>query len=131
MISGAATCNIVRAWPSYELHPGRARPRIRRTHFRYNIAVTAGQLTGSKVRSQKAWAYSIGSCLHPKRAGRKLWGNERSEPEFREENNCKDPKIRLSAPLGFWTLDHGSPSIKRVTGTLVADRLRVAWLGSA
>ena len=31
--------------------------------------------------------------LHPKRAGRKLWGHERSEAEFREENNCKDPKI--------------------------------------
>ena len=30
--------------------------------------------------------------LHPKRAGRKLWGHERSEAEFREENNCKDPK---------------------------------------
>jgi len=31
--------------------------------------------------------------LHPKRAGRKLWGHERSEAEFREENNCKDPKF--------------------------------------
>jgi hypothetical protein len=30
--------------------------------------------------------------LHPKRAGQKLWGHERSEAEFREENNCKDPK---------------------------------------
>lgn len=32
--------------------------------------------------------------LHPKRAGRKLWGQERSEAEFREQNNCKDPKYR-------------------------------------
>ena len=30
--------------------------------------------------------------LHPKRAGRKLWGQERSEAEFLEENNCKDPR---------------------------------------
>jgi hypothetical protein len=30
--------------------------------------------------------------LHPKRAGRKLWGRERSEAEFREEYNCKEPK---------------------------------------
>jgi hypothetical protein len=29
---------------------------------------------------------------HPKRAGRKLWGRERCEAEFREENNCKDPR---------------------------------------
>jgi hypothetical protein len=29
---------------------------------------------------------------HPKRAGRKLWGGERCEPTFREENNCKDPR---------------------------------------
>jgi hypothetical protein len=29
---------------------------------------------------------------HPKRAGRKLWGGERCETIFREENNCKDPR---------------------------------------
>jgi hypothetical protein len=29
---------------------------------------------------------------HPKRAGRKLWGRERCEAVFREENNCKDPR---------------------------------------
>jgi uncharacterized protein len=43
--------------------------------------------------------------LHPKRAGRKLWGNERSEPEFREENNCKDPKYGCQRPA--WLLDSG------------------------
>jgi transposase len=28
---------------------------------------------------------------HPRRAGKKLWGKERVEPEFNEANNCKDP----------------------------------------
>jgi hypothetical protein len=28
---------------------------------------------------------------HPRRAGKKLWGTERVEPEFNEANNCKDP----------------------------------------
>ena len=29
---------------------------------------------------------------HPRRAGKKLWGKERVEPEFNEANNCKDPR---------------------------------------
>lgn len=29
---------------------------------------------------------------HPRRAGNKLWGKERMEPEFNEANNCKDPR---------------------------------------
>lgn len=28
---------------------------------------------------------------HPKRAGNKIWGKERSKPRFNESNNCKDP----------------------------------------
>jgi DDE superfamily endonuclease len=28
---------------------------------------------------------------HPKRAGRKIWGQERVQSEFHEGNNCKDP----------------------------------------
>lgn len=28
---------------------------------------------------------------HPRRAGKKLWGKERVEPEFNEANNCKNP----------------------------------------
>jgi len=28
---------------------------------------------------------------HPHRAGKKLWGKERVDPEFNEANNCKDP----------------------------------------
>ena len=28
---------------------------------------------------------------HPKRAGHKIWGQERVQCEFRESNNCKDP----------------------------------------
>jgi len=28
---------------------------------------------------------------HPKRAGHKIWGQERVQSEFRESNNCKDP----------------------------------------
>jgi transposase len=31
---------------------------------------------------------------HPRRAGRKIWGLERVEGEFRESNNCKDPLYR-------------------------------------
>ncbi len=31
---------------------------------------------------------------HPRRAGRKIWGLERVESEFRESNNCKDPLYR-------------------------------------
>ncbi len=31
---------------------------------------------------------------HPKRAGRKIWGAERVQSEFRESNNCKDPLYR-------------------------------------
>jgi transposase len=29
---------------------------------------------------------------HPRRAGKKIWGEERVEPEFNESNNCKDPR---------------------------------------
>jgi DDE superfamily endonuclease len=29
--------------------------------------------------------------LHPKRAGRKIWGKERVPGQFSEANNCKDP----------------------------------------
>lgn len=29
---------------------------------------------------------------HPHRAGKKIWGKERVEPEFNEANNCKDPR---------------------------------------
>ena len=32
--------------------------------------------------------------LHPKRAGKKIWGKERESPEFSEANNCKDPRYR-------------------------------------
>jgi len=28
----------------------------------------------------------------PCRAGKKIWGKERVEPEFNEANNCKDPR---------------------------------------
>jgi hypothetical protein len=31
---------------------------------------------------------------HPRRAGNKIWGKERVEAVFREENNCKDPRWR-------------------------------------
>jgi transposase len=31
---------------------------------------------------------------HPRRAGNKIWGTERVEAVFREENNCKDPRWR-------------------------------------
>src|SRR5438876_11422056 len=31
---------------------------------------------------------------YPKRAGRKIWGAERVQSEFRESNNCKDPLYR-------------------------------------
>jgi transposase len=29
---------------------------------------------------------------HPKRAGKKIWGKERTKAEFSEGNNCKDPR---------------------------------------
>ena len=31
---------------------------------------------------------------NPKRAGRKIWGEERTACEFSESQNCKDPKYR-------------------------------------
>lgn len=31
---------------------------------------------------------------HPKRAGNKIWGKERTPPVFSETNNCKDPMYR-------------------------------------
>ena len=31
---------------------------------------------------------------YPRRAGKKIWGKERVEAVFREENNCKDPRWR-------------------------------------
>jgi len=34
---------------------------------------------------------------YPKRAGRKIWGAERVQSEFRESNNCKDPLYREEA----------------------------------
>ena len=30
--------------------------------------------------------------LHPKRAGKKIWGKEPAPSEFSEGNNCKDSK---------------------------------------
>ena len=32
--------------------------------------------------------------LHPKRAGRRIWGKERELADFSEANNCKDPRYR-------------------------------------
>lgn len=32
--------------------------------------------------------------LHPRRAGRKIWGQEREPSHFSEANNCKDPRYR-------------------------------------
>ena len=32
--------------------------------------------------------------LHPKRAGKKIWGMEREVSEFSLANNCKDPRYR-------------------------------------
>jgi hypothetical protein len=31
---------------------------------------------------------------HPKRAGNKIWGKERTKVSFSESSNCKDPKYR-------------------------------------
>ena len=31
---------------------------------------------------------------NPKRAGKKIWGEEGVNPIFKESNNCKDPKYR-------------------------------------
>jgi len=31
---------------------------------------------------------------NPKRAGNKIWGKEKSKPQFNEANNCKDPRYR-------------------------------------
>ena len=31
---------------------------------------------------------------NPKRAGKKIWGQELVASEFSESNNCKDPKFR-------------------------------------
>jgi hypothetical protein len=31
---------------------------------------------------------------HPKRAGKKIWGNEREPPSFSDANNCKNPRYR-------------------------------------
>ena len=32
--------------------------------------------------------------LHPQRAGKKIWGQERELAEFSLANNCKDPRYR-------------------------------------
>jgi transposase len=32
--------------------------------------------------------------LHPRRAGKRIWGKERESSEFSEANNCKDPRYR-------------------------------------
>jgi hypothetical protein len=32
--------------------------------------------------------------LHPKKAGRKIWGKEREPADFSVANNCKDPRYR-------------------------------------
>lgn len=33
-------------------------------------------------------------CEHPKRAGKRIWGEERIEAAFLDSNNCKDPRWR-------------------------------------
>jgi hypothetical protein len=30
---------------------------------------------------------------HPKKAGNKIWGKERTPAEFSQSNNCKDPRL--------------------------------------
>jgi hypothetical protein len=37
--------------------------------------------------------------LHPKRAGRKIWGKEREVADFSEANNCKDPRYTRKASI--------------------------------
>src|SRR6267142_515229 len=37
---------------------------------------------------------NIAFTANPRRAGKKIWGKERTEAVFKEENNCKDPNWR-------------------------------------
>ena len=37
---------------------------------------------------------NIAFTVNPRRAGKKIWGKERTEAVFKEENNCKDPNWR-------------------------------------
>jgi len=37
---------------------------------------------------------NIAFTANPRRAGKKIWGKERTESVFKEENNCKDPNWR-------------------------------------
>src|ERR1700680_2971777 len=85
-----------------------------------NITVTAGQLTGSKVRSQKAWAYSIGS-----------WGFTRSAPdvscgETRGANQSfgkrTTARTRNTAERPAWLLDPGPRVAEHKTGDRNSSR---------
>src|SRR5437879_7415365 len=68
---------------------GMARAIIHNSDF---SSVDAAQAAIDKYFAERNEQFS----KHPKRAGQKIWGDERVPSEFSVSHNCKDPKYRRS-----------------------------------
>ena len=66
---------------------GMARAIIHNSDF---SSVDAAQAAIDKYFAERNEQFS----KHPKRAGQKIWGDERVPSEFSVSHNCKDPKYR-------------------------------------
>jgi transposase len=80
--SGAQFLNVIEA-----VFSGMARSIIHNSDYK--------TIDGAKVAIDRYFAdRNANFVLHPKRAGRKIWGKEREIAAFSDANNCKDPRYR-------------------------------------
>ena len=80
--SGAQFLNVIES-----VFSGLARAILHNSNYE-SVAVCKGAIDRYFVERNRAF------LEHPRRAGKKIWGKERVEAVFREENNCKDPRWR-------------------------------------
>jgi transposase len=80
--SGAQFLNVIES-----VFSGMARAILHNSNY--------GSVDGCKLAIDAYFAERNRTFLeHPRRAGNKIWGKERVEAVFKEENNCKDPRWR-------------------------------------
>ena len=80
--SGAQFLNVIES-----VFSGLARAILHNSNYE-SVAVCKGAIDRYFVERNRAF------LEYPRRAGKKIWGKERVEAVFREENNCKDPRWR-------------------------------------
>jgi putative ABC transport system substrate-binding protein len=77
--------------------PVRDETEVEQTIARLGRETGSGLIAGSAAKTaiDRYFEYRNANFLqHPKRAGRKIWGNEREPATFSDANNCKDPRYR-------------------------------------